>query len=81
MEYSKDINSLLGDPKSLPTPVIEDPKAVMQVNLLGVMLFLCYLLLLEYVLKGLASTLANVHINLNISHVRLLSQCEFASCL
>ncbi|KAB1204357.1 Nuclear pore complex protein Nup85 [Morella rubra] len=30
MEYSKDINSLLGDPKSLPTPVIEDPKGVMQ---------------------------------------------------
>lgn len=33
MDYSKDINSLLGNPKSLPSPVIEDPKAVLQVNL------------------------------------------------
>ncbi|XP_041019286.1 nuclear pore complex protein NUP85 [Juglans microcarpa x Juglans regia] len=30
MEYSKDINSLLGDPKSLTSPAIEDPKAVLQ---------------------------------------------------
>jgi hypothetical protein len=33
MDYSKDINSLLGNPK-VPSPVIEDPKAVLQVNLL-----------------------------------------------
>lgn len=34
MDYSKDINSLLGNPKSLPSPAIEDPQAVLQVNLL-----------------------------------------------
>ncbi|XP_019184919.1 PREDICTED: nuclear pore complex protein NUP85 [Ipomoea nil] len=30
MEYSKEINSLLGNPKSAPTSVIEDPKAVLK---------------------------------------------------
>ncbi|CAN6540022.1 unnamed protein product [Malus baccata var. baccata] len=30
MEYSKDINSLLGSSKSLPNPVIEDPKMVLR---------------------------------------------------
>lgn len=30
MDYSKGINSLLGNAKSLPSPVIEDPKAVLQ---------------------------------------------------
>lgn len=34
MEYSKDINSLLGDPNSLTSPAIEDTKAVLQVDLL-----------------------------------------------
>lgn len=33
MEYSKDISSLLGHPKSSPDPVIEDPKEVLKVNL------------------------------------------------
>lgn len=33
MEYSKEINSLLGNPKSAPTSVIEDPKAVLKVDL------------------------------------------------
>lgn len=32
MEYSKDINSLLGSSKSLPIAVIEDPKMVLRVN-------------------------------------------------
>lgn len=32
MEYSKDINSLLGSSKSLPNPVIEDRKMVLRVN-------------------------------------------------
>lgn len=32
MEYSKEINSLLGNPKSAPTSVIEDPKAVLKVD-------------------------------------------------
>ncbi|KAE8056612.1 hypothetical protein FH972_013367 [Carpinus fangiana] len=30
MDYSRDINSLLGNPKSLPSPAIEDPQAVLQ---------------------------------------------------
>ncbi|XP_010275714.1 PREDICTED: nuclear pore complex protein NUP85 isoform X2 [Nelumbo nucifera] len=30
MEYSKDINLLLGSPKPLPSPVIEDPKTVLK---------------------------------------------------
>lgn len=33
MEYSKDISSLLGGPKSPPSSAIEDPKTVLQVNL------------------------------------------------
>lgn len=33
MEYSKDINSLLGDSKAPPNPVIDDPKTVLRVNL------------------------------------------------
>ncbi|KAG8635910.1 hypothetical protein MANES_16G075300v8 [Manihot esculenta] len=32
MEYSKDISSLLGHPKSSPDPVIEDPKEVLKVE-------------------------------------------------
>lgn len=38
MEYSKDINSLLGNPKSVPTSAIEDPKTVLKVNLRSFML-------------------------------------------
>lgn len=33
LEYSKDINSLLGNQKSPPQLLIEDPKAVLKVNI------------------------------------------------
>ena len=33
MEYSRDIKSLLGNSKSLTSPLIEDSKTVLKVNL------------------------------------------------
>lgn len=33
MEYSKEISSLLGNSNSSPTPIIEDPKVILKVNL------------------------------------------------
>lgn len=33
MEYSRDIKALLGNPKSLASPLIDDPKTVLKVNL------------------------------------------------
>ena len=34
LEYSKDITSLLGGPKLLPSPIIEDPSEIVKVLLL-----------------------------------------------
>lgn len=34
MEYSKDINAVLGNPKPPSGPLIEDPKTVLKVSLL-----------------------------------------------
>lgn len=47
MDYSKEINSLLGDSKSSVIPTIEDPKTVLKVTLdflLGFCIFAAYLI-------------------------------------
>jgi len=52
MEYSRDIKALLGNPKSLASPLIDDPKTVLKVNLQILMLGL-----FDCVLMDMGSTL------------------------
>ena len=52
MEYSRDIKALLGNPKSLACPLIDDPKTVLKVNLQILMLGL-----FDCVLMDMGSTL------------------------
>ena len=52
MEYSRDIKALLGHPKSLASPLIDDPKTVLKVNLQILMLGL-----FDCVLMDMGSTL------------------------